>query len=979
MFYRANWADPCLIVTDPTGVNRLFTSMDDSLKNVGPDPFTAAYSIDISPDGRYLLVEDVNNNIFITTITNGIPDLSSTFTIAQPNFGPNLNTGGSSYIANSRGTGFDAADNVYCVSSGQGLLRVFSPGFPSTTVTGNDLTGTNGSFQLLLPPVTATVTATTSLASQGHGTPTAGVFTITLNTNFLSSPLTVSFVIGGTATNGTFIASSTNSITFPAGTSPSGNWSETVTITPTAIPVSGPTFTVTLHLLGAPTYRPVSPSIDTVYIQNTGPQSLSITSVPGPTMYRGLFNDWANFIITRYGDTNQPAYTVTNFTFGGTAVFGVDFLASGQSPVSSHNGSLTPGSPGFVIHPGDISLMAAIGSPVPSPLNAIPVDKTIVVGLGSGAQSSSEGTSYSVSTNTAAITEIDNARGNEIVLWSNPLTAAADSVNWTLTFASTNLGTNQKPPFVVQNYNNAMGYPFASDPSGTNDFDVEFGFDVANASVTPSLSMQSNGWTTALRMSVNKDFNFAAAAGVNVYPQGKKFYGNYALRFNMCLVEGDFTGSGAPAAENAIFGINHLGTNCNWIGADVGPAGGASGTTNQDGVWVDVGAAEAQSQGVPADLAMYTALTFPNGGWYENTSATEQVFANVFRHPGPFTGNAAGTTNIGSPANMTDYPPFKSWVDVEVKQYQGTNYFYMDKTLILSSNSVIFTNGTIMLGYDDPYGNVGDTGAAVYYSDLRVVEIAPFISNQPVSLVVNQGQTATFTAGAVGTAPFTNLWYFGSTLLSSNVVSAATDSNSLVIPGAATANAGSYSLVVSDVAGAITSSVVSLGVIVPPAITNGPVNITTNWHVNVAFSVGVSGSAPVYQWSTNGVALTNGSKFSGATAATLTIANIQLSDAGRYSIVVTNAAGTASNSATLTVIIPPSPSFTGFGLVGTNSSFTFTSTDIYDTTNSFILQSATNVTGPWTNIATTVSSNAGEFQVVVPKKGPTEFYRLEHK
>jgi hypothetical protein len=284
-----------------------------------------------------------------------------------------------------------------------------------------------------------------------------------------------------------------------------------------------------------------------------------------------------------------------------------------------------------------------------------------------------------------------------------------------------------------------------------------------------------------------------------------------------------------------------------------------------------------------------------------------------------------------------------------------------------------------MLGYDDPFANVGDTAAAVYYSNLRVVELAPYISNQPVSLTVNQFQSAGFTADAIGTGPFTNVWYQGSSVVSSNVVSTSGDAAAYSIASAAPANDGNYTLVVSDQAGSITSSVVTLSVIVAPAVTNAPVNITTNWHVNVSFSIGVSGTPSTYQWSTNGVDLTNSSHISGATSSTLTIYDIEPSDAGAYTVLVTNAAGVISNSATLTVIIPPSPDITDFTLNGTNASFVFTSTDIYDTTNSFTLQSSTNVTGPYTDVSTSITNSGDSYYITLPKGGPTEFYRIIHQ
>ena len=70
---------------------------------------------------------------------------------------------------------------------------------------------------------------------------------------------------------------------------------------------------------------------------------------------------------------------------------------------------------------------------------------------------------------------------------------------------------------------------------------------------------------------------------------------------------------------------------------------------------------------------------------------------------------------------------------------------------------------------------------------------------------------------------------------------------------------------------------------------------------SVTFSVAVGGTRPLsYQWSFGGSAL------DGATNASLTLTNVQFSQAGNYSVVITNVAGTASSSnATLSVNFPP--------------------------------------------------------------------------
>jgi hypothetical protein len=796
------------------------------------DPFWFAYAVSVSDDDQFVATGTSSGNAayggpggYIDICAIGSVNGVSGLPVEQTFYAIPYNTALGCTV---RGVAFDKADNVYGVSGSDDSMRCFSLGLTTTCITGNDSTGTNGTFQLLLPLIQASVQATTPVASQNYGSPTPGVFTITLNTNVLTEPLKINYTLSGTAVAGTnYTVASTNSITIPAQTSASGNITITVPITPTAVPVIGPTTTVTLKLAASSAYLVGVPPSDTVYIANTGPQSLSISSTPGSTMYRGLTNDYVTFVITRLGDTNAGTYTVTNLTYGGTAVFGSDYLAGLQPIPTSSGTTLVPGNPGpgITISPGQVLITNIVGEPVPTPYGASPVgNKTIVLSLGTSTnQTSQENIPYYVTTNSSTFTLIDNALPPELVLWSDPLTNSA-ATNWNLTFADTNLGVTTVLPVIISNYANIgpAGTSGNPDANGTNDFDVEFGYSVANDSVGQSEAMLANHWTTALRVSVNKDGNFSTAAGVNLFPAGMTFAGSYALRFSMNLTEAQ----GNPI-EYAQYGINTGGTNCDWIVQPNAPYG--SGYTNQDGIFFLVASDQggALARGGFPDFANQVGLTLPpNNSSFQvldiNGAITEP---GVYKHPIPYT-----ATGIGTPANITGSQS-DAWADVEVKQviYGTSNAYTMsiNKTVVFTStNTTPYTNGSIMLGYDDPYADngVGPTEPAVYFSNVRVVEIAPVITNQPISLTVAVGDSATFTATATGVGPFTNLWYTGtSTLVQSNTVASSPDSTSLVIPSTVPTNAGTYFVTVSDASGgSVTSVPVTLVVVAPssPKITS---------------------------------------------------------------------------------------------------------------------------------------------------------------
>ena len=89
---------------------------------------------------------------------------------------------------------------------------------------------------------------------------------------------------------------------------------------------------------------------------------------------------------------------------------------------------------------------------------------------------------------------------------------------------------------------------------------------------------------------------------------------------------------------------------------------------------------------------------------------------------------------------------------------------------------------------------------------------------------------------------------------------------------------------------------------VAPSITVQPLSQAVPAGNAVVFTVATSGTpAPALQWQKDGVTI------NGATNSTYTIPSVSPSDAGNYSVVATNAVGSASsNPALLTVVVPPS-------------------------------------------------------------------------
>jgi hypothetical protein len=95
--------------------------------------------------------------------------------------------------------------------------------------------------------------------------------------------------------------------------------------------------------------------------------------------------------------------------------------------------------------------------------------------------------------------------------------------------------------------------------------------------------------------------------------------------------------------------------------------------------------------------------------------------------------------------------------------------------------------------------------------------------------------------------------------------------------------------------------------IVPLTITLQPVSVVVRPRSNVVFTVAALGTGPLaYQWRWDGTNLANGGNVSGVNSTTLVVTNIAAQQRGDYTVLVTDANGSAlSLPARLTVLFPP--------------------------------------------------------------------------
>jgi len=96
----------------------------------------------------------------------------------------------------------------------------------------------------------------------------------------------------------------------------------------------------------------------------------------------------------------------------------------------------------------------------------------------------------------------------------------------------------------------------------------------------------------------------------------------------------------------------------------------------------------------------------------------------------------------------------------------------------------------------------------------------PTISTQPTGQVAVAGATVSFNVSGAGTLPMAYQWHLDGTNLTGATVTP------LVLIDVQPAQAGSYSVVLTNVAGSVTSAVATLKVLVPPEVGGITVNGT---------------------------------------------------------------------------------------------------------------------------------------------------------
>ena len=209
-----------------------------------------------------------------------------------------------------------------------------------------------------------------------------------------------------------------------------------------------------------------------------------------------------------------------------------------------------------------------------------------------------------------------------------------------------------------------------------------------------------------------------------------------------------------------------------------------------------------------------------------------------------------GVSIAAQPANQTVNVGTKATLTVTALGAAPLTYQWYVNNNPVGTNSATYTTPALTAGDNGSSITVvvsNPVNSVISSAAILSVNVAPFITTQPLSQTVIQGMPATFSVAASGAAPLTYQWY-----LNGGIINGAT-SASYTTPATQAANNGNqYNCVVTNALGFVPSNPATLTVnstSAAPVITTPPVSVSVAATTTAQFSIVASGiPAPTYQW-----------------------------------------------------------------------------------------------------------------------------------
>ena len=188
---------------------------------------------------------------------------------------------------------------------------------------------------------------------------------------------------------------------------------------------------------------------------------------------------------------------------------------------------------------------------------------------------------------------------------------------------------------------------------------------------------------------------------------------------------------------------------------------------------------------------------------------------NIYNGAG---GNGSYSTNSGIPCVFW----YQDNALVASQNYvqgptSGTTYSNSAVTAALTLNSISPANaGNYTVVVTNFWGSVTSSPVTVSVASSSFPPV--ITTNPPASLSLLAGQSAAISVTVTGTPPYSYQWRDGAVNLANGGAYSGAFSNTLTFKAVATNNSGNYTVTITNIAGAITSSVSALTVVLPPPL-----------------------------------------------------------------------------------------------------------------------------------------------------------------
>lgn len=256
----------------------------------------------------------------------------------------------------------------------------------------------------------------------------------------------------------------------------------------------------------------------------------------------------------------------------------------------------------------------------------------------------------------------------------------------------------------------------------------------------------------------------------------------------------------------------------------------------------------------------------------------------------------AGSTNSYVVSVTSLYTASYQW------QFDGTNLNDGGEISGSATTNLVLTG--VMLADTGTYTIIASNAAGTAKASGVLTVVPALFMTQPAGATIPAGATNIFSVSVKSILPVTYQWQFNGTNLTDGGEISGSATSTLTLSGVTLSDSGTYSVIVSNAAGAVTSSGAMLSVL--PFVTTAQTgNLVLVAGSTVNFDLSAYSIYPLtYQWQYNGTNLTDGGNISGSTTSNLTITAATMGQSGTYSVIVSNVAGTVTNSGAILTVVP---------------------------------------------------------------------------